>query len=149
MFGFEGQGIVTLVMFATASTALIAYCFWQAPLEWKLLLAFCCLAFTAALKYPMVPAPQWPVLAKSPGIRYWYLPSLAFAWVLMWGTVATRQRLVRDRINTRCDHHVVRDRAGLDLPGISEFLFRQLRALFQGSASWCDADNPDSSGWRL
>ena len=94
-FGFEGQAVPVLLLVSIVASALIAYCFWKAPLEWRLLLAFCFLAFAAALKYPMVPAPQWPVLAKSPGIRYWFLPTLAFAWVLVWETMATQQRIVR------------------------------------------------------
>jgi hypothetical protein len=94
-YGFEGQPLIVLIVLAFVATALIVYCLWKAPLEWKLLLAFCFLAFAAALKYPMVPAPQWPVLAKSPGIRYWFMPTLAFAWVLVWGTMGVRQRVVR------------------------------------------------------
>jgi hypothetical protein len=95
MWGFAGQNLVSLALVAIGATALVAYCFWKAELEWKLLIVFCFLAFAAALKYPMVPAPQWPVLAKSPGIRYWFLPTLAFAWVLAWGARNTRPRFIR------------------------------------------------------
>lgn len=94
-FGFAGPSLPVLILVTIVATALIAYCFSKAPLGWKLLLAFCVFAFAAALKYPMVPAPQWPTLARSPASRYWFLPTLAFAWVLVWGTMASRERFVR------------------------------------------------------
>jgi hypothetical protein len=28
---------------------------------------------------------MWQLLAGASGIRYWYFPSLAFAWLLLWG----------------------------------------------------------------
>ncbi len=95
MHGFEGQRLIVLITVAISATALIIYCLWKAPLEWKLLVVFCFLTLAAALKNPTVAPPQWPNLAKSPGIRYWFLPTLAFAWVLVWGAVGTRQRFVR------------------------------------------------------
>jgi hypothetical protein len=65
-------------------SALIVWCIWRGSLEWKLFVIFCALLFAAALRYPMVPAPQWQILDLTPSIRYWFLPTVGFAWVIAW-----------------------------------------------------------------
>jgi hypothetical protein len=79
--------VFVLVIAALGGTAVMAYCFLKARLEWKLLLAFCILVFAASLKNPMVSktVPQWEILRDaSSGIRYWFFPTLAFVWALAW-----------------------------------------------------------------
>jgi hypothetical protein len=79
---------VLLVIVAMLGTVLVAWCLLNGSLEWKLFVAFCLLTFVAALLDPSVPAPQWLLLDLTPGIRYWFLPTLAFAWVLVWAARA-------------------------------------------------------------
>lgn len=75
-----------LAVAAVLGTAVIVYCFFKAPLEWKLFLAFCILVFAASLKSATVSTttPQWLVLRDASGIRYWFFPMLAFLWALVW-----------------------------------------------------------------
>jgi hypothetical protein len=77
---------LVLAAAAIAGSAIVAYCFWTARLEWKLLLAFCMLVFAASLKSPMVSmtVPQWQVLRDASGIRYWFFPMIGFVWALAW-----------------------------------------------------------------
>jgi hypothetical protein len=55
----------------------------------RLLLILAALLFAASLADPAVPwAPSgvtaWQELASWQGVRYWFFPSLAFAWSLAW-----------------------------------------------------------------
>ena len=54
----------------------------------KLLLVFVSMVFIASLLSPAYYAPAgstiWEWLLKIPGNRYYFLPSVAFAWVLLW-----------------------------------------------------------------
>lgn len=86
-----------IVTAAIIGTAVVVFCLLKASLEWKLFILFSELVFTASLKSPMVSmtVPQWQVLQRSPGIRYWFFPTLAFVWALIWCSSASRMRLVR------------------------------------------------------
>lgn len=91
------QPLPLLVVASLAATAVMAYCFWKARLEWKLFLAFCLLIFAASLKTSTVTRtlPQWPVMREASGIRYWFLPMLAFSWTLVWCATVNRNGVFR------------------------------------------------------
>jgi hypothetical protein len=80
------QAMPILVVAAVGGSIPIAYCLWKARLEWQLFIAFCLLIFAASLKTSTVTStlPQWPVMRDAVGIRYWFLPMLAFSWSLVW-----------------------------------------------------------------
>ena len=54
----------------------------------KLFLVFAGMLFFASLLSPVVYPPKgytvWDVLAQTRGAHYWLIPSLAFAWSLLW-----------------------------------------------------------------
>jgi hypothetical protein len=84
-------GLVPLLVFtciAIAGTALVVYCFVKASVEMKLFLAFASMPFAAALisctGNPPPGIAVWPLFAASGGIRYWFFPTLAFAWTILW-----------------------------------------------------------------
>ena len=57
-------------------------------LEARLFLLFSLLLFAASLRSPMITAlpsgsTVWRVIAATGGIRYWFFPTLAFAWTLV------------------------------------------------------------------
>lgn len=86
-----------LACVAIVGSMLMAYCFYQARLEWKLFLLFSLLLFAASLRSPMTLRPEdgktvWQLIAQVPGIRYWFFPTLAFAWTLAWFLLGTRSR---------------------------------------------------------
>ena len=87
--GLPGTGaFVFLLCVAAGGVAMVAACFLKSRREMKLLLVFACLVFAASLLSPAdhVPAGStvWGVLSKIAAHRYWFVPSVAFAWVLLW-----------------------------------------------------------------
>jgi hypothetical protein len=82
-------GIGFIAWVAVIGSSLVAYCFWKARSEWKLFLLFSSLILVASLKSPVtssLPAglTVWRLIAEVPGIRYWFFPTLAFAWISVW-----------------------------------------------------------------
>jgi len=86
-----------LLAFAVFGTAIVSYCLVKAAVEWKSFLSFCLLVWIASLKSPMVSwsVPQWQVLRNAPGIRYYFFPTLAFVWSLVWCLVSAPLMAVR------------------------------------------------------
>jgi len=93
----QSTHLLGLVALAVLATGVVAYCFWKAPLEWKLFLSFCALVWIVSLRAPMVSrtTPQWQMLRDTPGLRYFFLPTLAFAWATIWCAVSDRPLWVR------------------------------------------------------
>jgi len=84
-----GAGVFAfLLCVAIGGTAIAAVCFARASIEWKLLFVFSCLLLAASLvspaAYPPAGITRWELLANVGGIRYWFFPTLAFAWCLLW-----------------------------------------------------------------
>ena len=83
-----------LLCAAIAGTALLAVCFARAGLEMRLLLVLTCMFLIASLispaAYPPPGMSRWEMLAKVAGIRYWYFPTLACVWSILW---AVRSRI--------------------------------------------------------
>jgi hypothetical protein len=84
-------GLVPLIVFtciAVAGTALVVYCFVKASVEMRLFLAFASMPFAGALisctGNPPPGVSVWSLFAASGGIRYWFFPTLAFAWTIVW-----------------------------------------------------------------
>ena len=80
--------MVFLLCVAVAGLAIIVWCFVKSEMEMKLFLVFTALVFFVSLWRPTASSPPgtsvWQVLAEASGVRYWFLPSLAFAWSLLW-----------------------------------------------------------------
>lgn len=79
--------LLALTLVAVTGLAVLCYTVAKAKWPFKLLITFCMLVFAASLVSPLVSKtePQWQVLEKAYGIRYWFFPMLAFAWSLLWG----------------------------------------------------------------
>ncbi|HUV68225.1 MAG TPA: hypothetical protein VMW15_01090 [Terracidiphilus sp.] len=97
LFGGVGQrpqiGFWFLVMFiaiAAGGTILVAVCFLRTPLPMKLFLLFSALVFASSLaapglgRRPLNGTTAWEVLVAGAGNRYWFFPTLAFAWTILW-----------------------------------------------------------------
>lgn len=94
------QGMGPLVVLACAFCAgsiLTAACFRLAPLPMKLFLLLSCAILLASLVSPTTRPPAgysvWEMLALAGGARYWFFPSLAFAWTLAWCAWSPNQAL--------------------------------------------------------
>jgi hypothetical protein len=72
----------------------MAICFFRSGLEMRLFLVLTAMLLIASLispvAYPPASVTRWQLLAEVSGIRYWFFPTLACAWTLLW--------LVRSRI---------------------------------------------------
>ena len=89
-----------LVAVVIVGVLVTTYCFVSASHEWKLLLLFCFMVLAAALRRPFTPGlaqgfTSWDGLAWSPGIRYWFLPMLAFTWTVAWYLLGEPRRRFR------------------------------------------------------
>lgn len=85
------QGIWPSVFLACAAiggTAFVAICFLWSPMRMKLFLMFSAAVFLSGLIAPVEwgspSVPVWVVFAGVPGLRYWFFPTLAFAWSILW-----------------------------------------------------------------
>ncbi len=78
---------VYLLCVAIAGTAIVAICFAKLTVEMRLLLLLSALLFAASLFTPSVYPPPgvsvWEKMAGVGAIRYWFFPTLAFAWSLL------------------------------------------------------------------
>jgi len=76
------------VCVALAGTALVAVCFLKSAMEMKLFLVFSAMLFAASLLsstgHLRAGVTAWDNLAANPGVRYWFFPTLAFAWSIAW-----------------------------------------------------------------
>ena len=88
--GLGTQDILPFLVYVViASSLLLAYCFLNARLEWKLFLLFSAAVFAASLSNPFTPelepgSTSWGFLTEVSGIRYWFFPTLAFTWTIVW-----------------------------------------------------------------
>ncbi len=79
---------IFLVCAAVVGVAIVAACFLKARLEMRLFLVFAGMILFASLMSPMANPPagttMWELLVRGAAIRYWFMPSLAFVWSLLW-----------------------------------------------------------------
>jgi hypothetical protein len=81
--------VIFLVCVAIAGTAFITICFLKCPLVMKVFLVFSAMILAGSLISPLEWGhPElsiWALLSGIPGLRYWFFPTLAFAWALLCG----------------------------------------------------------------
>jgi hypothetical protein len=87
----SGHSLFTLLVCAAiGGSVLVAICFVRARLQMKLFLLLATIFFVLALISPTGAVADgmsaWENLAGGPGIRYWFFPTLGFAWSIVWCT---------------------------------------------------------------
>jgi hypothetical protein len=98
LFGHWAPLNLHLVFYAAVAviaTIPLVYFFLKASFEFKLFLVFSAAIFLASLRTPITAQhiePQWWHLRVSTGSRYWFFPTLAFTWSLVWCAVSARAR---------------------------------------------------------
>jgi hypothetical protein len=79
---------VFLLLAAIGGTAIFTICVVKSTLEMRLLILFSSMVVAASLISPTArPIPGisiWEQLAVAVGVHYWFFPTLAFAWSLVW-----------------------------------------------------------------
>jgi hypothetical protein len=82
--------VVFLAFAALAGTCITVYCFIESVVEVRLFLLLSVMLLGASLitstTNPVAGSSVWQTLAEAGGIRYWFFPTLAFAWSLLWCT---------------------------------------------------------------
>jgi hypothetical protein len=96
-------GTPFLAWTAAIGTALFVYWLFKAEVEIRLFVAFTVLLLAASLSSPMMIAPPpgmtaWQVLARASGMRYWFLPTLACSWMIVWFLAGRRSNQVTQLI---------------------------------------------------
>jgi hypothetical protein len=81
---------IFLCCVAIGGTAFVAICIRKSPMAIKLFFVFSGAVFASGLINPFLwdpppNVPVWVLYASSPGLRYWFFPTLTFAWSLLWG----------------------------------------------------------------
>jgi len=78
----------TLRWIALIGTGLFVYWLFKAETEIRLFALFSALLLAASLRNPMVPRgvglPAWRIMGGAPAIHYWFIPTLACSWMLVW-----------------------------------------------------------------
>ncbi len=82
------QLLIFLICVAGGGIAIAVICFAASTLEMRLFLVLSSMILAASLisptAYPPAGISMWDLLAGAVGIRYWYFPTLAFAWSILW-----------------------------------------------------------------
>jgi hypothetical protein len=90
--------LLLLTCVAMGGIVLVAISFVNSPEQFRLFLLLSFVLFALALISPTGWVPEgvsaWAYLAIGTGIRYWFFPTLAFAWTLLW-CFHSRIRLLR------------------------------------------------------
>ncbi len=96
-------GYLFFVCAAIGGSAIVMLCFIEAGIEMKLFIIFSAILFIASLVSSAGRLPYkvsvWELFAVAPGVRYWFFPSLAFAWSLLW---CLRSRLPVLKVISTC-----------------------------------------------
>jgi hypothetical protein len=97
----EHSTVLLLIVFSCAAiggTILVSICFVKSSLPLRLFLLFALLLFVLALASPTGAVPvgfsAWENLAWGTAMRYWFFPTLAFAWSILW-CIQSRSRSLR------------------------------------------------------
>jgi hypothetical protein len=107
ILGSNGLGTLDMMPFLVcvviAGSLLTTFCFLKANAEWKLFLLFSATVFAASLCAPFTPGSRpgstaWLMLARTSGIRYWFFPTLAFSWTIVWYLLGRPNRRVSQSI---------------------------------------------------
>jgi hypothetical protein len=73
-------------LLTAVGVAVVATAVWWGPLELRLFNLYAGLVLAASLASPVasLTGPQWPTLASTAGVRYWFLPTLTLLVDLVW-----------------------------------------------------------------
>jgi len=67
---------------------MVVGCFIKSPVEMRLFIVFSSALFAVSLLSPNTGASNgesaWVRLSQADSVRYWFFPSIAFAWSLLW-----------------------------------------------------------------
>lgn len=83
------DALAILAISAASGLVIAAFALRSAPVPVRLMALYASLLVSAALTLPSSYAPpgtgQWQMIARAGALRYWFLPTLTFIWLLLYG----------------------------------------------------------------
>jgi hypothetical protein len=144
---------VVLVCVAVAGSALLAICFARMDLEMRLFLVLTGMLLIASLispaAYPPAGVTRWEMLAKVAGIRYWFFPTLACTWSVLWAARSRIEALKAASVVLLCAmcFGVVRD---WRQPALNDLHFAEYVKAFEAAPPGTIMVIPENSqGWNI
>jgi hypothetical protein len=97
-FGPGPRLFIFLVFMAIFGTIFVAVTYFRSALEMKLFIlltsTLLVVSFISPTAYPPAGVSMWELLTEAAGIRYWYFPTIVFAWSILW-SARSRTALLR------------------------------------------------------
>jgi hypothetical protein len=144
---------VLLVLAVITGTLLVAFCFADASIEMRLFFVLTAMLLAASLVSPAAYPPQgvtrWELLAEVPGIRYWYFPTLACVWTLLWLSRSRIEALKAASVVLLCAmcFGVVRD---WKQPALKDLGFNESAKSFEAAPPGTVVVYPENpQGWNI
>jgi hypothetical protein len=144
---------ILLVLAVIAGTLLVVFCFVHSNIEMRLFFVLTAMLLAASLispaAYPPHGVTRWQLLAEVPGIRYWYFPTLACVWSVLWLSRSRIEALKAAAIVLLCAmcFGVVRD---WKQPALRDLGFGESARSFQAAPPGTIVDLPENPrGWTI
>jgi hypothetical protein len=142
-----------LAFAAIAGTSLVAFCFVHAGFEMRLFFVLTAMFLIASLIFPAAYPPpgvtRWQLLAEASGIRYWFFPTLACVWSVLWASRSRIQVLQAASIVLLCVmcFGIVRD---WRYPALRDLDYREEAKRFEASPPGTVMIIPENpQGWNI
>jgi hypothetical protein len=151
----SGNGVILLLLCVVIVGALVLFfCFIRSSLEYRLFIAFSGIIFLVSVMFPHNSRPPtgttaWWLLAQATGARYWFLPSLAFAWSLVW-TVRNGNALMKPVSILLLCPMCFGIAANFRLPGLADLHFAEYARNFDAAPPGTAMTIPENpAGWEI
>ncbi len=150
----SGKGVFILLLCALIGGGTIAaICFRKSNVEMKLFLLLSGAIVIASLLAPSGGIPAgvtvWQMLARAGSVRYWFFPSLAFAWSLAW-CVRTRNDALRIPGTLLLCILCLGSAMGWRLPASEDLHYREYARAFEAAAPGIVMTIPENpKGWEI
>ena len=142
-----------LLCAAIGGAAIMIACFLKSQVEMKLFLVFTCMLLAASLLsptgYPPAGTTIWQLLAGAPAMRYWFMPSLAFAWALLW-CARNGNALIKSTVTILLCTMVFGIALNWKIPAFEDFHFDQYAKAFDAAPPGTVMVIPEfGPGWTI
>jgi hypothetical protein len=147
------EAFIIFACVAVCGTAFIAVCFVRGNAEMRLLLVLTALLLAASLVSPVAYPPpgitRWELLSRVPGIRYWFFPTLAFAWCVVSG-IRSRGEILRPISSILLCLMLIGIVRDWRSPGLQDLHYAEFAKRFEGAPPGTVMIIPENpAGWEL
>ncbi len=144
---------VLTILATIAGIAVFLFCLFNAPLELRLFTTFAALIFAASIRSPRgsLTIPQWQfLLIPGVGVRYWFIPMLAFITTLIWMVGIRRKPNLRRFATLALAVMIVGIIVDWKYPAFTDFTFREHATKFAEAPKGTNVTIPiNPPGWSM